>query len=709
LIRDGLVDNAGLGEIDRSVSIAEVSDEYFSVLGMEAHSGQLRTSAGADAATAVISLALAEEFGAPDAVGKLLTIGRRSYIVAGVTAPRFRGLQAGQECDVWIPMDTPPAGRGNRRYAAIGRLTAAAGIDEAQRDLERISNDLATNFPQTNQGSLVDPMAPRRISVVPYSRLDPAVRSQAILIGFVIGGAAAFLLASACLNAGGLLLSWAVARRREFAIKMALGGTREMLVRQLLMETLCVTMAGGALGVLFAMWTGQIVPSLFMMEEAARLDTRIDAQTFALTIGVACVAGAVFGVAPALHGTAASPATALRADSGGVADAQGGRGLRAVFVSGQIALSTVLLLMTGVLMMTLERALEGDVGAVVRQVAVASMELPGRFADPVRGIRVRDTLLERVPQVRGVVRVGWANTLPLGRGNHGRFQIEGEASDVVDTPDFNVNVVSPGFFDVLSLELVAGRVFDDGDTFRATPVVVVDELLARRHFGATAIGRHLVDARGTRLTIVGVVRSGRYRTLQQPPEPTVYYPATQDYLWRGYLIVRTSPDPALVLDDIRAAVNEAGRDAGVLRITTLEAHVAESLSIERLTTTLVFACGLIALSMSAMGVYGIMKDAVERRTREIGLRVALGARAPQVARLVLMEAAYPAASGLVIGGAVALAVARLASNLLSELPPIDFTWLAAAAAALAALIGLAAVGPVVHALRVDPNTVLRTE
>jgi len=205
------------------------------------------------------------------------------------------------------------------------------------------------------------------------------------------------------------------------------------------------------------------------------------------------------------------------------------------------------------------------------------------------------------------------------------------------------------------------------------------------------------------------VRSGRYRTLQQPPEPTVYYPATQDYLWRGYLIVRTSPDPALVLDDIRAAVNEAGRDAAVLRITTLEAHVAESLSIERLTTTLVFACGLIALSMSAMGVYGIMKDAVERRTREIGLRVALGARAPQVARLVLMEAAYPAASGLVIGGAVALAVARLASNLLSELPPIDFTWLAAAAAALAALIGLAAVGPVVHALRVDPNTVLRTE
>jgi predicted permease len=500
-----------------------------------------------------------------------------------------------------------------------------------------------------------------------------------------------------------------VARRRELAIKMALGAPREMLVRQLLIETLCMSAAGGALGILFAMWTAQIVPSLFTIEDAALLDTGISLQTFVLTIGVACVAGAVFGVAPALHGTAASPATALRADSGGVADAQGGRRLRAIFVSAQVALSTVLLLMTGVLVMTLERALEGDVGAVVRQVAVVSMELPGRFEDPVRGIRVRDMLLERIPRVRGVVRVGWASTLPLGRGNKASFQIEGHTSDVVDNSEFDANVVSPGFFDVLSLKLVEGRVFDDGDAPRAAPVVIVDELLARRYFGATAIGRHLVDARGTRLEIVGIVRSGRYRTLQQPPQPTVYYPSTQDYLWRGHLVVRTGPHPALVLDDIRGAVNQGGGDAGVLRITTLEAHVAESLSIERLTTTLVFVCGLIALSMSAMGVYGIMIDAVHRRTREIGLRVALGAAAPHVARLVLMESAYPAVSGLLIGGAAALAVTRLAGNLLSGLPPFDFTWLAAAAAALAALIAVAAVFPLLHALRVDPNTVLRAE
>jgi putative ABC transport system permease protein len=707
MIRDGLVGNARLGKIDRSVRIAEVSDDYFSALGMDAQSGQLRTSEGADAATAVISLSFAEQVGESDVVGRPLTIGRRSYIVAGIAPAHFRGLQIGRDCDVWIPMGTPSAGRGNRRYTAIGRVTAGIGIEQARRDLERISSDLGTKFPQTNRGTLIDPLAPRRITVVPYSRLDPAVRSQAILIGFVIGGASTCLLASACLNVGGLLLSWALTRRREYAIKMALGATRGTLVRQLLMETLCVSMAGGSLGVLFAMWTAQIVPSLFMMEDAALPDTRINAQTFVLTIGVACVAGAVFGVAPALHGTAASPASALRADSGGVADAPGGRRLRALFVGAQVALSTVLLLMTGVLVMSLERALEGDVGAVVRQVAVVSIELPGRFEDPLRGIRVRDTLLERIPQLRGVVRVGWASTLPLGRGNNAPFQVEGKTSDVVDTPDFDTNVVSPGFFDVLSVKLVEGRVFDDRDTPRAAPVVVVDELLARRHFGATAIGRHLVDGRGTPLEIVGVVRSGRYRTLQQPPQPTVYYPATQDYLWRGHLVVRTSPNPALVLDDLRAAVNQAGRDAGVLRIMTLEAHVADLLSIERLTTTLVFACGLIALFMSAMGVYGIMIDAVHRRTREIGLRVALGARAPQVARLVLMEAAYPAVSGLLIGGAAALAVTRLASSRLSGLPAFDFTWLAAAAAGLAALIALAAIFPLLHALRVDPNIVLR--
>jgi predicted permease len=708
LIRDGIAENARLGGIDRSVRIAEVSDSYFSVLGMEAQSGQLRTSEGVDGATAVISRSLAEEVGASDVVGKLLTIGRRSYIVAGVAAPRFRGLQIGRDCDVWIPMGTPPAGRGDRRYTAIGRLAAGVDIEQAGQDLERISNELGTEFPRTNLGNLTDPLAPRRITVVPYSRLDPAVRSQAILIGFVIGAASTCLLGSACLNVGGLLLSWAVARRREFAIKMALGATRGMLVRQLLMETFCVSMAGGALGVLFAMWTAQIVPSLFMIEDAAILDTRLDAQTFVLTVGLACAAGAVFGVAPAWHGTSSSPADALRSDSGGVAE-PGGRRLRALMVSGQVALSTVLLLITGVLVTTLERALEGDAGAVVRQIAVVSIELPGRFADPVRGIRVRDALLERIPQLPGVVRVGWASTLPLGRGNSASFQIEGETSDVVDTRDFDTNVVSPGFFDVLSLKLVEGRVFDDGDTPRATPVVVVDELLALRHFGAEAVGHHLVDGAGTRLEIVGVVRSGRYRTLQQPPQPTVYYASTQDYLWRGYLVVRTGPNPALVLDELRAAVKQAGRDAGVLRIATLEAHVAESLSIERLTTTLVLACGLIALAMSAMGVYGIMIDAVHRRTREIGLRFALGAPAAQVARLVLMEAAYPAVAGLLIGGAATLGVTRLAGNLLSGVPPFDFRWLAAAAAALTALIALAAIFPLLHALRVDPNTVLRAE
>ncbi len=708
LYQDGRVENARIGKIDRSVRIAEVSDDYFSVLGMEAHSGELRTSEGAEATSAVISQSLAEEVGAPDVLGKPLTIGRKRYLVAGVVGRHFRGLQIGRDCDVWIPVGTPSHGRGNRRYAAIARLTAGVTIEEARRDLEQMSADLGTKFPDTNRGTLVDPLAPRQMTVVPYSRLDPTVRSEAILIGFVIGGASTFLLASACFNVGGLLLSRAVARRKEFAIKMALGATREMLVRQLLMEALCVSMAGGALGVLFAMWTGQIVPSLFMVEEGALPDTRINVQMFVLTVGVACVAGAVFGVAPALYGTASSPASALRADSG-VTDQQGGGRLRALFVTGQVALSTVLLLMTGALVMTLERALEGDIGAVVRQVAVVSMELPGRFHDPLRGIRVRDMLLERISEVRGVVRVGWASTLPLGRGNSAPFQVEGASADVIDTPEFDANVVSPGFFDVLSLELVEGRMFDDRDSPRAAPVVVVDQLLARRHFGATATGRHLIDGRGTRLEIVGVIGSGRYRTLQQSPQPTVYYPTTQDYLWRGHLVVRTSTDPALVLDEIRTSLDQAGGDAGVLRITTLDAHLLESLSIERLTTTLVFACGLIALSMSAMGVYGIMSDAVQRRTREIGLRVALGAAAPQVARLVLMEAAYPAVSGLLIAGVAAVALTQLARNLISGLPPFDFTWLVVAAAALGALIALAAIVPLLHALRVDPNTVLRDQ
>jgi predicted permease len=708
-IDDDRVENVQLDSYGSAVRIAEVPEDFFSILQMMPYRGAWRLSGTRDVTSAVISLTLAEQLGSPDqVVGKALVIGDRRYTIAGVTPPRFRGLQAGRDCDVWIPLTTPPTARGDRRFAIVGVLAPRVSLTNAQERLDRIADDLAAQFPRTNRGTLLNAEAPRRFTVTRYSYLNPATKTQTVFLATVIGGASFLLLASACLNAGGLLLSWAVARRRELAIKMALGATRRTLIRQLLLESLGVSLAGGAVGLLFAIWMSRIMPALFMAEQAERLDTRLDATMLLLTIGVASIAGMILGVAPALHGTSASALTALRADTG-LSQTHGGARLRALLVSAQVALSTILLLATGVLVMSLGRALEGELGSTIKQIAVVSIELPGRFSDTVRGLMVREQLIQRLTALNGVISVGWANTLPLGRGNRNPVRIEGLTSEVTETREVETNVVSPGYFYTLSLECTEGRLFDSRDSALSDPVAVIDELMAQRHFGRRAIGGHLIDRRGTRLEIIGVIRSGRYRTLQEDPQPTVFYPVSQDYLWRGFLLVRTTRDPAQLLETIRQEIASVGGGAVANRVATLDTLISESLAIDRLTTTLVGVCGLIALAMSTLGVYGIMTDAVHRKTREIGLRLALGARPMQIARLVIMEAAYPAASGLVIGSAGVLAVTRLAQAFIYGVPPIDGKGLMLSAAALTVAIALAAVIPLRRALRVHPNIALRAE
>jgi ABC-type antimicrobial peptide transport system permease subunit len=326
-----------------------------------------------------------------------------------------------------------------------------------------------------------------------------------------------------------------------------------------------------------------------------------------------------------------------------------------------------------------------------------------------RGVAYRNRLLEQVPKLNGVEAVGWASTLPLGNGNRLRFRIQAETTDVTDTVELDTNVVSAGYFTAMALPCIEGRLFDSGDHMRAPGVVVVDELLAQRYFGRTAAGRYLVDAQGARLQIVGVVRSGRYRTLQQSPQPTVYYPSTQEYLPRGHLVVRTSTDPAALLAPIGEALKEAGEGANILQISTLETHLSHALVLDRLTTTLVGLCGLIALAMSTIGVYGVMIDAVQRRTREIGLRLALGAGRVQITRLVFMEAVYLAAGGLLIGAAAAFAMTHVARYFIHGVPALDVVTLAAASGALGAVIAVAAILPLRRALSVNPNIALRAE
>jgi predicted permease len=697
----------------RSARIAAVTATFFSTLRLAPRAGRLLEKA--DTATqpraAVISFALAEALDtAATIVGRTIEIGSETHLVVGVGPRKFRGLQGNRLTDVWVPLDEQHSGeRGDRRLSIIAR--SDDGADAMNQRLLPLSDALAEQYPESNRGTVVNPKAPRKITALRYTAFDPESRSEAATVAAVVAGAVALLLAGACVNAGTLLLSRAMARRREVAVKMALGAGRSALARQLLLESLLISFAGGAFGLVLATWILRAVPALFSPDHAALLDTEIDALLVALTIGIATVAGVVFGVAPAVHGTGAPAVLALRADSGGISEQHGGLRMRGLLITAQLAVSTLLLITTSVLAAGLSESLRGDFGVRSGNIAMLAMQNPGescRVYDPIRGVRFQNALAESLPKVSGIAAVGWASIPPLGRGNIRQYAIQAGAK-ALDRVDFNVNVVTPGYFRVLGIEVIEGRAFDAGDGALTGAVAVVDELLARRHFGTSAVGQHLLDADGEPVKIVGVVRSGRYRTLQDSPQPTVYLPYSQEHLPCGFLFVRTGSEPegmfALIAGKLTAL------DGGVIitRTTTLEQHLSEALAIDRLTTTLVGLCGIIALLMAMAGVYGVMNDAVVRRTREIGLRVALGAGRPQVVKLVFTEATYLTVTGIVVGLAAAVALEQVAAMFVHGLPHLNPARLATAPAILAIVVALAAIPPLRRALAVNPTIALRAE
>ena len=713
-IDDNAVENLQIGDAVQSGRLAVVSEDYFSTLGLRAGAGRLLEPADMTHSppAAVVSSTLADNAGgAAMVVGRMLAIGGREYQIVGVTPPRFRGLHAGRECDAWILMAAPPGERGDRRLSVVARLAPRVTRADAGNELRQISAGLAEQFPETNRGSIREPDAPRLIAPIRYSQMDPAVRGQMYVIGLVVGGATLLLLASACLNVGSLLLSRAAARRHEFAIKKALGATRGRLVRQSIVETLCLCCAGGAIGLLFTMWTAEALPALFTAGQAGELSSQFDLShlvAMLMTLGIACVAGALFGVAPAVQGTAAPAVAALRGDAGCVSAGQGGR-LRALLVGSQLCLSILLLLSTSLLIASLTGALEGADPSVTSRVAFVSIELPGKFGDTVRSVAARDRMLQRAASLPGVHSVGWTSTLPLGRGNRRPFHLEGAAVSVRDLVEFDTNVVSTGFFRTMSVPCLEGRLFTDDDRMLSPQVVVVDELLARRYFGASAVGRELWNDRGEQVRIVGVVRTAKHRTLQSPLQPTVYFPMTQDYLYRGHLLVRTDRDPALILDHLGTALNEVGDGAALQRSAPLTQYLRDSIALDRLATTLVGVCGLIALAMAAVGVYGVMTDAVARRTREIGLRMALGAGRPQVIRLVFTEVLSLTIAGMASGTLLTIGLSHLARSFLFDVRSLDLVTVLIVAAALVSIVIVAAFVPLRRAVAVSPNVALRAE
>jgi predicted permease len=705
---DSQVTLVRLGETSQRVRVVSVSPEFFPAIGM----GTVSLPASRAAPPAVISEGLWKALGgSADPAGQPLVVDGVDYVVASVAPSGFAGLQMGRTCDVWIPLPPPSAetSRGDRRLSIVGRLKDGADLAGASRELAAVSARLAAEFPYTNKGTRSDEAEPRRFTATPYSRLDAAARGQVLLISVVVLGSTGLLLLSACVNAGSLLLSRSAARRRELAVKLALGASRPALVRQVVVESLAISLGGAAFGLLLARWMAGVLPALFSPDEAAMLDTRIGGPLIGIVVVLSCVAAAFFALGPARHALQAVDVLVLRGDAGAIAERGGGR-LRAVIVVLQVALSTVLLVASGLMARALAVGLEGDLAKDGRGVAIVLLRMPGALeGDVVRGIRFHRDALEAARKLPGAEAAGWVSVLPVGRSTSQVFTVETGRPGLVERTEAEVNVASAGYFSTLRIPIIEGRAFTAADVALSTPVVVINDLMARRYFGSTAVGRRIRDEEGAEFEVIGVAGSGKYRTLQEAPAPMIYFALAQRDQQYMHLLVRTVGSPGPVLAALPGLLSGIDSGLQLRRTVTFDTHVAEALKLDRILTTIVAACGLAALLLATIGVYGVVGDAVRRRTPEIGLRVALGAPSWQILRLVFSEGLPLTVAGSAAGLGASLLLARLLRSFVFAVPSLDLASIAVVPMALLLVVLGAAAVPTRRALRVSPTIALRAD
>jgi predicted permease len=702
--------NMATGNAMYRVRTSTVSPELFDVLGVTPAVGRRLGAADStpDAPpAAVIAHGLWHRAfgGSPSAIGSQVVLDGRPLTIVGVGPPRFSGLSLGMGIDIWTPLPVQSASsRGSRGLSIVGRLRDGSSLRQAQTELDAIAARLAAEFPQSNRGTLRQPDDPRPMAVRPHTRIHPRFRGEVVRVGATLMTAVILVLLIACANVAGLLLSRATARGREIAVRLALGARRSRIVRQMLTESLMLGCAGGALGLIAAVWTADVLPSYFPAEVAALLEAGVDTPVVVFAFAAAVLSGLVFGLAPALHGIRASAANALAA--GASRSSEPGRviNMRNVLVAAQIGVASVLLVSAGLLARSLTNAMNADLGFSTRQAVMSSIELPSAMTNE-QGLAYYDALLADVRTIPGVERASLARVVPVAGGSRRVFSVPGYVPQPAEDMELQINTVHRDYFATMGMPAVQGRLFESSDAVNA-PVVVVNDVLANRYFGGKAVGRRLISGKNE-LEIIGVVAVQRRSGLQDLPDPVVFYQLGRDFPRRAFLVVRTASDPLQHAETIRRRATAVDRNVAVFRTVTLEDHLAEAVAANRLTVALVTFCGLMAFVLAAVGIYGIVAHAVERRTREIGIRVALGARPGQVLALLAREGSRVILAGVVLGLAAAWASTRLLTSMLYGISATDPATFLTVPAAVATIALVATCIPAARALGINPVAALR--
>jgi putative ABC transport system permease protein len=664
------------------------------------------TAIGAGQPVAVLSYAIWQSRfgGAPDIVGRTVVLNGRPHVVIGVTAPEYQ--DAFGPVDVWLPITSAPNPnwfqRGQPNVWAVALLKPGITLADAQRDASAIAAQLAAEYPTTNGGN--DAL------VMPLHEYFVGGTQATLLIVLAFVGV---VLLIACANVANLQLARATSRLREISVRAALGAGRGRLVRQLLTESLLLSLLGGLLGIALAYWSVDAIVAAAPGGLPTFGSVGINVRVLAFSTALIVLSGLLFGIAPALHGTRVDLGAALTQRTADSARG-GGLDLRQLFVAIEMALCIVLLVGAGLLTRTLAALKNVDPGFVAEHLLTAEFRLPGvKYDTPGKIDQFTTRALAAIRAVPGVRQAAFVRSIPLS-GNWGGIQYA-----TLDHPELNTatapmaqqNSVSDGAFATMGIRL-SGRDFDTRDRAGAPLVVIVNEELARRTWpGQVAIGQRLrlVLAPDTTATVIGVVADVKQVTLGEPPTPQIYQPVAQTPGIFYSVAARTDGDPDALNNAVRTAIWSVDPDQPVWKMRSMAMLVRRDFAAPQFTMALTLAFALIALLLAAVGVYGTMSYAVVQRTREVGIRMALGARREEVVRLVLRRGLGVIAVALAVGLAAALGLAPLLRRQLYGVVPLDPVTFLAVPLVLTGVALVACYLPARRAAGVDPVVALRTE
>lgn len=694
---------------------------YFATLGVQPRLGRLFTADddrfGATPVAVLSERLWRNKFQSDPAIaGKVVTLNRTKYTVAGVAPEKFQGTMVGLVPDVWVPIHSV-AETGNSRWLVesregrsmwvIGRLKPGVTREQAFANLQAIAAQWRSEHPETNKG--------RDVSLTEVSMLPGGVRANVQAFAAVLLVLVSLLLLIACANMANLALARADARRREVGVRLALGAGRWTILRQLLVESLLVALAGGGAGLAAAAWLGGFLSGrLEFAPIPIYVDLSADYRVAAFAFGAAIMASLIFGLGPAWRASRLDLVPALKEGTAGAGLSRSRT--RRFLVTAQVAVSTVLLVCAGLCLRSLAQTNAIDPGFDPARGLTAAISMPERefpAADRENFFRVG---LERIRALPGVEAAGLTEVLPLQfEIRTSGIAIEGQ-SEVDDDhlPEIDTSAIGPGYFAALGVPVLAGREFTDQDNAQAPRVAIVNQSFARKYFGnQSPVGKRLwglSKRKRYEMQIVGVVKDGKYRTLGEDPRP-YYWEAGQQSrggFERVTLVVRTTGDPGALGAVLRRELEAVNRNVPV-DIRTLAERMQTALLPAKALAAVLGTFGALGLVLAAVGIYGVITYLTGRRTHEIGVRIALGAKPADILRLVLGQGAWLAGLGLGVGVIGAALAARLISSMLYGVSPTDPLTFAAVAGVLAAVALAANWIPARRAAKVDPIRALRQD